>query len=56
MAIYALWELGIADGRTLIKWVLRGHGSGVNLLSGTGDLEEDVQLEWATRVVDLKPT
>ncbi len=47
--------VGTEDGRTLVKWVHRGPGPGVNLHSGVGEVEENVILAWAARVIDLKP-
>jgi hypothetical protein len=48
-----LCVVGTADDRVLIKWVRRGQ-LGFNLISGTGDIEEDVTLMWAAPVEDLK--
>lgn len=48
-----LCVVGTADDRVLIKWVRRG-ALGFNLISGTGAIEENVQLTWAAPVIDLK--
>lgn len=46
--------VGTEDGRTLIKWVRRGS-AGYILVSGTGAIEENVQIQWAAKVIDLRP-
>lgn len=48
-----LCVVGTEDGRTLIKWVREG-AKGFNLVSGTGSIEENVQLAWAAKVIDLR--
>lgn len=48
--------VGTQDGRTLIKWVRRGPDGRFTLVSGTGHIEEDVSVEWAARVIDIKPS
>lgn len=48
-----LCVVGTADDRVLIKWVRRG-AHGFNLISGTGEIEENVQLMWAAPVIDLR--
>lgn len=49
-----LCVLGTEDGRTVIKWVRRG-AQGYTLISGTGNVEEGVQIAWAARVIHLVP-
>lgn len=49
-----LCVVGTADGRRLIKWLRRGQ-SGYNLISGTGEIEENVDVIWAAKVIDLRP-
>lgn len=49
-----LCVVGTSDGRQLIKWVRKGE-EGFNLHSGTGEIEEDVELQWAAKVIDLRP-
>ena len=51
-----LCVVGTDDGRTLVRWVHRGPGPGVNLHSGVGEVEERVKLIWAAPVIKLKPT
>lgn len=48
-----LCVVGTEDDRVLIKWVRRGP-SGYTLVSGTGAIEEDVQLTWAAPVLDIR--
>jgi hypothetical protein len=48
--------VGTRDGRTLIKWVRRSAIRGTfNLQAGTGEVEENVPLDWAAAVIDLRP-
>lgn len=49
-----LCVVGTVDGRMLVKWVRRGPSS-FSLHSGTGEVEEDVAIEWAAKVTDLRP-
>lgn len=49
-----LCVVGTGDGRVLVKWVRRGN-KGYMLMSGTGEIEEDVELVWAAKVSDLRP-
>lgn len=50
----SLCVVGTADGRILVKWVYRGEEGLFNLVSGTGEIEEGVSLEWAAKVLDLR--
>lgn len=49
-----LCVIGTGDGRMLVKWVRKGT-NGFSLHSGTGDIEEGVDVVWAARVSDLRP-
>lgn len=49
-----LCVVGTADGRILVKWVHRGD-HGFALHSGTGEVEENVDITWAAKVSDLRP-
>lgn len=49
-----LCVVGTTDGRTLVKWVRRG-ANGFSLHSGTGEVEENVDITWAAKVSDLRP-
>lgn len=51
--INQLCVVGTADGRTLIKWVRLGR-EGYNLQSGTGAIEENVNLAWGARVLTIQ--
>lgn len=49
-----LCVVGTSDDRILVKWVRRG-ANGFDLLSGTGEVEENVDIVWAAKVLDLRP-
>lgn len=49
-----LCVVGTADGRCLVKWVRKG-ASGYSLHSGTGEVEDGVDITWAAKVSDLRP-
>lgn len=50
-----LCVVGTDDDRVLVKWVRRCRGAGVALHSGIGEIEENVRLRWAARVISLQP-
>lgn len=47
--------VGLEDGRVLIKKLRRGKGDLFTLISQTEDPIRDVAVEWAARVIDVRP-
>lgn len=47
--------VGLEDGRILIKKLRRGKGELFTLISQTEEPIRDVALEWAARVIDVRP-
>lgn len=51
-----LCVVGIDDGRILVKWLMRGAQPGLwNLFSQSEGIIENVQVNWAARVISLNP-
>ncbi len=50
-----LCVVGTDDGRVIAGWVRRGGISGVQVVSGLGEVEADIQPLWASEVISIQP-